>query len=88
MAADFSVSGFKPRARVLRCDKGKNHRYPEQRKHPELYSSVNVQDGNLCLNAEHGRVVIMKRKYKGTPAMREYWRLQKQKQREEKKVDS
>ena len=85
MTSEFTVESFKPRVRGPRSDKGKNHSYPEKRNFPNLNSSVNVQETNLSLNVEHGRVVIMSRKFKGTPAMREYWREQKRKQRAEKK---
>jgi hypothetical protein len=64
-----------------RSDKGKSHRYPAQRRHPALNSSVNVKETNLSISESKGKVVIMKPRYKGSPAMREYWRKQKAEQR-------
>jgi hypothetical protein len=83
--AEVSVSCFKPRVRGPRSDKGKKHSYPEQRKKPLNSPSKTVKDTNLSLNAKQGRVLVMSRKYKGTPSMREYWREQKRKQRAKEK---
>ena len=44
---------------------------------------MNVNDTNLSLNRKNGTVFIMK--HKGTPAMREYWREAKAKEREREK---
>ncbi|MCJ7761951.1 hypothetical protein MUP38_00665 [Candidatus Bathyarchaeota archaeon] len=85
--AEFTVSGFRKHGHRLRSEWGKTHSYPlKRRSSPRLNSSENVNGANLILNAERGIVVIMpKKKFKGTPAMRVYWAEQKRKQREKKK---
>jgi hypothetical protein len=81
MEQSFKIEPFKERKRQARSDKGKRHNYPRQRRTP-LNSSKNVQETNLSLNANHGRVIIMK--HKGSPSTRAYWRDQKRKQRARK----
>jgi hypothetical protein len=83
---DLIIEPFKSRKREFRSDKGKKHSYPKQRKSP-LNSSKTVKDTNLALNVEKSRVLVMSRKYKGSPSMREYWREQKRRQRAKEKVE-
>ena len=81
----FSIEPFKSHKQRARSDKGKVHVYPAKRRSPLLNSSKNVNDTNLSLNAKQGTVFVMKQKYKGTPAMREYLRKQKAEERAKQK---
>jgi hypothetical protein len=77
---EFVIEPFRSHKREFRADKGKKHHYPMKRRSPILNSSLKFRETNLSLNANHGKVTIMK--FKGTPSMREYWRDQKAKQKQ------
>ena len=78
---DFTIEPFKSKP-IFRSDKGKKHSYPKQRKRWNLirHGQINL---NLSLNQTSANDTVMDtvRAFKHSAEMREYWRLEKRKQR-------
>lgn len=94
MVQGFSIEPFKSRKHDFRADKGKTHNYPKTRKrwNPKRIcqrktrkSKTNLSKYDTEALSINGATMSRKRKFKGTPSMREYWREQKRKQREKDK---
>lgn len=78
---DFTIEPFKSKP-IFRSDKGKNHSYPKQRKRWNLVCHGQT-DANLSFNPTNADDTVMDtvRAFKHSVDMREYWRLEKRKQR-------
>ena len=78
---DFSIESFKSKP-FFRSDKGKKHCYPKQRKGWNLACNGQT-DANLSFNPTSTNDTVMDtvRAFKHSAEMREYWRLEKRKQR-------
>jgi hypothetical protein len=78
---DFTIEPFKSKP-IFRSDKGKKHSYPEQRKCWNLVCHGQT-DANLSFNPTSANDTVMDtvRAFKHSAEMREYWRLEKRKQR-------
>jgi hypothetical protein len=78
---DFTIEAFKPKP-IFRSDKGKKHSYPKQRKGWNLVCHGQT-DVNLSFNLTSANDTVMDtvRAFKHSAEMREYWRLEKRKQR-------
>ncbi len=80
--SDFVIAPFKSRKHAFRSDKGKRHNYPKERKFWNLICQGH-SGSNLCFNqTDANRAVMDKSKtFKHSSELREYWRLEKHKQR-------
>ena len=78
---EFSIEPFKSKP-IFRSDKGKRHSYPKQRKGWNLVCHGQT-DVNLSFNPTSANDTVMDtvRAFKHSTEMREYWRLEKRKQR-------
>jgi hypothetical protein len=83
---DFTIESFKSKP-IFRSDKGKKHNYPKQRK--GWTSACHGHTiGNLSFNPTSANDTVMdtERAFKHSAELREYWRLQKRKQRAQAKA--
>jgi len=78
---DFSIEPFKPKS-VFRSDKGKRHNYPKQRTSWSLFCHGH-SEANLSFNPTSANQTVMgtSKVFKHSAELREYWRLEKCKQR-------
>ncbi len=78
---DFTIEPFKSKP-IFRSDKGKKHSYPKQRKRWNLVCHGQT-DANLSFNPTSANDTVMDtvKAFKHSAEMREYWRLEKRKQR-------
>lgn len=81
---DFTVEPFK-RKPEFRSDKGKKHCYPKQRERWNLISHGQT-DTNLTLNETTEQYTVMDtaKTFKNPPEIRNYWKLHKRQQRDNK----
>ena len=82
---DFTIELFKPKP-IFRSDKGKKHSYPKQRTHWNL-ACHGQTDANLSFNPTRANDTVMdtEKAFKHSAELREYWRLEKRKQRTQTK---
>ena len=78
---DFALESFKSKP-IFRSDRGKKQSYPKQRKGWNL-ACHGQADANLSFNPTSANDTVMDtvRAFKHSAEMREYWRLEKRKQR-------
>jgi hypothetical protein len=78
---DFTIEPFKSKP-IFRSDKGKKHSYPNQRKRWNLICH-GQPSANLSFNptSVDGTVMDTEKVFKHSAELREYWRLEKRKQR-------
>ncbi len=82
---DFTIEPFKSKP-IFRSDKGKKHSYPKQRKRWNLICHGQT-NANLSFNPTSANDTVMDncKSFKHSAEMREYWRLEKRKQRAQAK---
>jgi hypothetical protein len=83
---DFTVEPFKLKP-AFRSDKGKKHNYPKERTSWDLMCHGHY-GSNLSFNQTGANSAVMDnfKAFKHSAELREYWRLQKRKQRAHVKV--
>ena len=85
--SDFVIAPFKSRKHLFRSDKGKRHNYPKERKFWNLMCHGHF-DSNLGFNQTGANSAVMdnNESFKHSSELREYWRLEKRKQRNQARV--